>query len=207
MDRNPEEVKIRNAMFNEIKAFTPANIADTAADELGIENFFFQNKEFPTSIAATYRELVRQAFNRNKDKSSAIDYANKKMRKTHGNTEVGFARENSYMFMPVEKVFPDVPSEVLTQILQEENAALLPEGIDASRLSIQSSEEQTARSAFPTWMVTYVDDAGRENLLINPATGQPREWTPAGSDLMQRLQQEKTDSLKAASASFRQGDE
>lgn len=192
--------KFRSSEFKSIKDYKPASLEETVATELDAESFFFGDNLITSDVATTFKSFAQEGYIKTGSQDSANAYAKAMMDKTHGFSEV--TTDKVYMFSPPEKAFKDVfTSEQLRTILVTENTPLIPSGVDASTISLESDDitsgqvqvigtnaqgEKETRNV-PSWLVTYEKEIDGESIrlpLLDSKTGQPKRWTPLGTTVL-----------------------
>lgn len=219
-DINKPTRDIRSDLFKKETDFKDVNLEETAASELGAESLFGTNRITQDAVY-TFREFAREGYIKSGDKKTAIAYAKQLMSKKYGNSEV--TSDTQYMFNPPEKVFPNLSSKSLRDVLVTEVTPMLPEGIDPDSISIASDDltsgqiqitgnkggESVSRNV-ATWVVTYKVDIDGEKIevpLINQKTGQPLRWSPLGTKVFEERQQANLEEARRAREEFLRGEE
>lgn len=190
--------KERSKDFRKMSAFKLDSYKETAADDLGAENFLGFNKEITDDAAQTYKTLVESAYLETGDESAARKIAQSQMNKTHGLT--GLNGDDSYMFAPPEKLYPGVDVDLMRRQLETDLVPVLPAGISSSQVKIFSDDitrgnfitatdkttGETKRIELTSYGVQYekvIDksifgDTTVTVPLVNPNTGELVRWFP-----------------------------
>lgn len=127
-------LKQRNKEFNKLSAFKADNVRDSLADDVGAEGFFGGNKPVSDESVNTYVSFVRDMYQRTGDEDAARAAAADMMNRTHGLSTIN--GEETYMFSPPEKMFPELTATQLRESLMNDVAPLLPEGADVNGVKV-----------------------------------------------------------------------
>jgi hypothetical protein len=200
--------------FRANKDFKLTNIKETAADDLGAENFLGFNKPITDDAAISYKRLVEVAYENTGDEDAARKIASTQMNKTHGVSQINPVE--IYMFAPPEQMFPGVSTEAMRTQLSTDITPILPEGITSENVQVVSDDitrgnfinikregiEGVTKQELVSYGLQYQRKIeGTETSisvpLVNPETGELVRWFP---DTAKISEEERTKAVSEAAA-------
>ena len=176
LNTDPNVIEERQADFKQIKKFQDKDIRSTILDDvLDAEGFLgFGRKTMAPGVSNILRNIIKDSYMSTGSEDGAIEQAKLEANKLFGESALG--ADDEVMAFPPEKMF-----NVDSDILVEDLASNLPEGLSVDDVTINSDALTRGPAGVISYNITVTKEIGGEEIdvpLTNEVTGEVLRWIP-----------------------------